>query len=65
MHALLGRLEKRSVEDGPEMNNPSQQDEPENCSQAELDDRHQQPALQQLSETWDKKTAKRGKNVAC
>lgn len=64
MHALLGRLEKRSVEDGPEMDNPSQQDEPEDCSQAKLDDGHQQPALKQLAQARDEETTERCKNVA-
>ena len=61
---LLVRLKKCSVEDGPEMNDPSQQEKPKNRRQTKLDDRHQQPALKQLPEAGNKETAKRGDNIA-
>jgi len=61
---LLAWLEKRGVEDGPEMNDPSQQETPKNCRQTKLNNRHQQPALKQLPEARNKETAKRGDNIA-
>ncbi len=61
---LLARLKKCSVEDGPEMDDPSQQEKPKNCRQTKLDDRHKQPALEQLAEAGNKETAKRRENIA-
>ena len=46
------------------MDDPSEQEKPKDCRQTELDDRHEQSALQQLAQTGNKETAKRGKNVA-
>ena len=46
------------------MNDPSEQEKPEDCRQTELHDRHEQSALQQLPQARNKETAKRGKNVA-
>ena len=42
---LLARLKKCSVKDGPEMDDPSQQEKPKNRGQTKLDNSHQQPAL--------------------
>jgi len=62
--SLIARLKKCGVEDGPEMDDPSQQEKPKNCRQAKLHDRHQQPALEQLPEAGNKETAKRRENIA-
>jgi len=43
---LFRWLKKRGIEDRPEMDNPSEQDKPEDRRQTELDDRHQQSALE-------------------
>ena len=61
---LLARLKKCSVEDGPEMDDPSQQEKPKNRRQTKLDNRHQQPALEQLPEAGNKETAERRENIA-
>jgi len=37
---IIRGLEKSGIEDGPEMDNPAQQDKPKDCRQAKLDDRH-------------------------
>jgi len=60
---LFPWLEKSRIEDGPKMDDPSEQDKPEDCRQTKLDDRHQQSTLEQLSQTGNKETAERGKNV--
>jgi hypothetical protein len=46
------------------MDDPSQQEKPKNCRQTKLDDRHKQPALEQLAEAGNKETAKRRENIA-
>lgn len=61
---LLARLKKCSIQDGPEMDDPSQQENPKNRGQTKLDNRHQQPALEQLPEAGNKETAERGENIA-
>jgi len=45
------------------MDDPSQQEKPEDRSQAKLDNRREQPALKQLSQARNKETAQRGKDV--
>ena len=45
------------------MDDPSEQDKPEDGSQAKLDNRHEQPALKQLPQAGNKETTQRGKNV--
>jgi hypothetical protein len=57
-------LKKSGIEDGPEMDDPPEQDKPEDCRQAKLDDRHQQSALKQLPQAGDEETAECGENVA-
>ena len=47
------------------MDDPSEQDKPEDRSQAKLDNRHEQPSLEQLPKAGNKETAQRGKNIAC
>ena len=52
------------------MDKPAEQDEPQHGGEAELDDRHEKPALNQLAEARDKETAKRrdhvaGRSLAC
>ena len=46
------------------MDDPSQQEKPENRRQAKLNNRHQQPALEQLPEPGNKETAERRENIA-
>ena len=46
------------------MDDPSQQENPKNRSQTKLDNRHHQPALEQLPEAGNKKTAERRENIA-
>ena len=45
------------------MDDPSEQEKPEDRGQAKLDNRHEQPALKQLPQARNKETAQRGKNV--
>jgi len=45
------------------MDDPSEQDKPEDCRKTELDDRHQQSALKQLPQAGDEETAECGENV--
>jgi hypothetical protein len=60
---VLG-LKQRRVEDRPQMDEPSQKKNPENASETELNDCDQQPALEQLAEAWNKKTAQRSDHVS-
>ena len=46
------------------MDDPPEQDKPEDCRQTKLDDRHQQSALKQLPQAGDEETAECGENVA-
>ena len=46
------------------MDDPPQQEKPKNGRKAKLDNRHHQPALEQLSEAGNKETAKRRENIA-
>ena len=39
------------------MYDPAEQKIPEHPGEAELDDRHQQPSLDELAQAWDEKTA--------
>ena len=64
MVGLLARLKKCSVEDGPEMDDPSQQEKPKNRRQTKLDNCHQQPALKQLPESGNKETTEGRENIA-
>jgi len=57
-------LKKRRIQYRPEVNEPTEQDKPEDGSQTKLDDRHEQPALKQLPQSWDKKTAKRRDDIS-
>jgi hypothetical protein len=41
------------------MDHPAEQDKPETRRKTELQDRHEQPALQQLAEAWNEKAAQR------
>src|SRR5206468_12235531 len=59
----LGWPKKRRVEDRPEMDDPPEQDKPEDCRQTKLDDRHQQSSLEQLPQAGDEETAECGENV--
>jgi hypothetical protein len=60
---LARRLEKSGVEDRPQMDDPPEQDKPEDCRQTKLDDRHHQSALKQLPQAGDEETAECGENV--
>ena len=46
------------------MNQPSEQHEPKHGRKAELKNRYQEPALEQLPKARNKKAAKRGDDVA-
>ena len=46
------------------MNEPSEQEDPHHGGEAELDDGHEQPSLQQLSQSGNKKAAKRRDHIA-
>jgi len=47
------------------MDEPSEQEEPEHPGEAELDDRHQQAALDELAQARDEKTTYGGDDVSC
>ena len=58
-------LEPGSIEDGPQMNEPSEQEKPEQPGKAELDERHYRASLNQLPQTRDEKAADGCDDVAC
>jgi hypothetical protein len=62
--ALGAGLKQSGVKNRPEVDDPSKQDKPEYRGQAKLQDRHQQPALEQLPQAWNEETAKRGKHIS-
>jgi len=64
LQPLFPWLKKRGVEDRPEVDDPPEQDKPEDCRQTKLDDRHHQSALKQLPQAGDEETAECGENVA-
>jgi len=47
------------------MNEPSKQEDPQNSGEYELDDRHHPPALYELPQARDEKTAYRSDHVSC
>ena len=64
------RFEHGRVQNRPEMDEPSEKDEPQNSRKDELDDRHQQSPLDQLPEARDEETAQRrdhvpGRTLSC
>ncbi len=61
---LHSALPERGVEDRPEVDEPPEKDDPEDRGEEELNDCHQQPALNQLPETRDKETAESRDDVA-
>ena len=57
------RLPECGVEAGPEMDDPSQQEDPEDPrEEKEEDGRHETP-LKQLSQSWDEETGQRGDHI--
>ena len=46
------------------MDNPAQQNDPEQCSHDELDERHEQAPLDKLTKPGDKETAQRSDNIS-
>jgi hypothetical protein len=62
--AVLRTLVEGGVENRPEVNEPAKQDEPKHRRENKLKDCYQQPALQQLPESWNKETAERRDDVA-
>ena len=54
---LFARVKQRRIQDRPEMDDPAEQEKPENRRQTKLQDRHEQPALKQLPQTRNKETA--------
>jgi len=51
------------VKDRPKVNDPAEQDEPEEASKHEHDDGNEETALEQLPQTWDEKAAQGGEHV--
>src|ERR1700758_3852087 len=47
------RLPDRRVDHRPEMDDPAEQEEPQHSGQHELDERHENPALEKLSQPRD------------
>src|SRR5262249_21637975 len=60
----VARLIHRGVEDRPEVDRPSQQEEPEDGGKAELEDRHEQPSLEKLAESRYEEAAQRRDDVS-
>src|SRR5262249_3274019 len=58
------RFPERCVQDGPEMDRPPEQKEPEHGGEAELQDGSEETALKQLAQSRDKETAQRCNHVA-
>ena len=46
------------------MNDPSQQDEPERAGEKEMNDGHEESALQELAKSRNEEAAERGDDVA-
>jgi hypothetical protein len=59
------RLEKSRVDDGPQMNDPSQQHNPKDRSEHKVHQRHQDPALDQLTEPGNEEAGQSGDHVSC
>ena len=47
------------------MDEPSEQEDPENSGETKLDDRHQQASLDELAQARDEKTANGGDDISC
>ena len=62
--SLGARLVERGVEDRPEVDKPSEKDDPEDRGEDELNDRDKKPALEQLPEPRDEETAQCRNDVA-
>jgi len=60
---IIRGLEKSGIEDGPKMDDPSQQYKPKDRRQTKLDNCHQQAALKQLPQAGNKKTAESSQNI--
>ncbi len=58
-------LEESRIENGPNMDDPTQKDEPQSSRQDKMKDGHEKPALNQLAKTWNEETSQSGDNVAC
>jgi len=50
------RFKKCRIQNRPEVNEPTEQDKPEDSSQTKLDNGHEQSALKQLPQSRDEKT---------
>jgi hypothetical protein len=61
---LFAWLPHRSIDDRPEVNDPSQQKEPKCSGKNEHDDGHQESPLQKLPEARKEEAAKSGDNIA-
>jgi len=60
---MLG-LPQGGVEDGPEVDDPPQENDPKEAGQDELDDRHEQAPLKQLTQAGNEETTERRDDVA-
>lgn len=61
---MLG-LPQGGIEDGPEVDDPPQENEPEDAGQDELDDRHEEAPLKQLPQAGNEEATERSYDVAC
>jgi hypothetical protein len=62
---LPGRLEKRRIQNRPKVNYPPQKNDPQDGCETEVDDCHEQSALNELSQPGNEKAAERSDHVAC
>jgi len=59
------RPPERRVHDRPEVDGPSEQEEPEKDREAELKNRHSETALHELAKSGNEEAANRGDDVSC
>jgi hypothetical protein len=57
-------LPQGGIQDGPEVDDPAQEEEPEDTRQDELDDRHEQASLKQLPQAGNEEATERCYDVA-
>lgn len=57
-------LPQRGIEDGPEVDDPSQENDPEEAGQDEVDDRHEEAPLKQLPQAGDEEATERSDDIA-
>jgi hypothetical protein len=57
-------LPQGGIQDGPEVDDPAQEEEPEDARQDELDDRHEQASLKQLPQAGNEEATERCYDIA-